>query len=359
MFDLFSQQDWQRIRAEYEGWWTREREKPILHLSFWGADPGMKRPEGLITTNLYNYDETEPPERIAEKMEYLMRCNRYEFQAYPHIWMYFGPIYSVEFLGCRPTIRPETVWFSPEKVVPPSQLHIAPDPASVFLPREKAIRKAVSERFGGGYVISGSASGAGFATDILAEFYGHEELSYILYDEPEEAKRLMAEAVHALGLIREEVGGLSADAIGYTGWGGLYAPEPWNSAQCDYCAMIGPELFDEFVLPDLVQCFRESSRYNYYHLDGPGEIIHMDKILAIPELKCMQWVAAPNGDPALDLQVYERIHKAGKNMWVTGDIEDAMRVADHNGTAKGIYWYGGYPLSEYDRVMKLAEELMQ
>jgi len=358
MLDIFKPEDWQRIREEYEEWWSGDRVKPILHLSFFDNDPGMKKPEGIITSNLYEYPDDEPAEQIAEKLEYIMRSQKYEFQGYPHIWMYFGPMYSVEFIGCRPTIGETTVWFSPEKKVPPSQLKIQKDPNSVFLPREIAIRKAIEKRFGGGYVISGGCGVQGSALDVVAEFYGHMDLTYMLYDEPEEVFRLMNEAIEASSKISEELHALTPNAVGYTSWGGLYAPVPWASAQCDYSAMIGPNIFDEFSLPDLKECYKRSPKYNYYHLDGPGEIIHMDKILAIPELRCMQWVAAPHGDVSLDLDVYERIHKAGKNMWVTGPIERAIQVAERNGTTQGIYWYGAYPMSEYDRVMKIADDLM-
>ena len=357
MLDIFSQNDWQRIRDEYEGWWTRKREKPVLHLFFYDVDPGMKRPEGLITENLYEYPEDEPAERIAEKYEYILRSRKYEFQAYPHMWIYFGPIYSVEFIGCRPHIAPTTVWFAPEKKVPPSELTIAPDPGSVFLPREIAIRKAVEERFGGGYVIS-SPLGGGYALDAVAEFYGHNDLTYMLYDEPDEVKRLMQEASDALDVVGNQLLPLTPNATGYTSWGGIYAPIPWICTQCDYSAMIGPHHFNEFALPDLTEAIARSPLYNYYHLDGPGEIVHMDTILSIPHLKCMQWVAAPHGDPKLDIEVYNRIHKAGVNQWVTGSLEKVRDVAWKNGTTQGIYWYGAYSIKDYDRVMKMADDLM-
>ena len=76
MLDILSRDDWTRIQNEYEDWWTRKREKPVIHLTFTGADPGMKRPEGLITGNHYDYDLKEPAERIAEKIEYMMRCSK-------------------------------------------------------------------------------------------------------------------------------------------------------------------------------------------------------------------------------------------------------------------------------------------
>ena len=62
MFSLFSAADWSRIRAEYEAWWNGTREQPMLHLTFTGADPGMPRPEGVITPFFYAYPADEPAE---------------------------------------------------------------------------------------------------------------------------------------------------------------------------------------------------------------------------------------------------------------------------------------------------------
>lgn len=359
MLDIFSRKDWERIKGEYEDWWKFRREKPVLHLTFTGADPGMKRPEGLITGNYFEYDDNETAEQIAEKAEYMMRCQRYEYQAYPHTFLYFGPLHCVEYIGCRPEVRPGTVWFAPEKVVPPEQLSIKKDPDSVHFPKDMAIRKAMEKRFGGGYVPSYGGGFPGSGVDIVAQFYGPEELIYMLYDEPDEVKRLVKESGDVLLDLMKEATAATPRAEGYTSWGGIYAPVPWANPQCDFCAMIGPQLFDEFVLPDIVEGIKSSPDYNYYHLDGPGEIIHMDKILAIPELKCMQWVPGPQSNLSMDLEVHERIHKAGKNTWVMGDIEKVLQIAEHNGTGKGIYWNGTYPMSEYDRVMKIAEELMK
>jgi hypothetical protein len=43
---------------------------------------------------------------------------------------------------------------------------------------------------------------------------------------------------------------------------------------------------------------------------------------------------------------------------LTGGIENIEKIAEQTGTAKGIYWYGSYHISEYDRVMKIAGRLI-
>ena len=65
--------------------------------------------------------------------------------------------------------------------------------------------------------------------------------------------------------------------------------------QCDFCYMIGPEQFKKFVLPELaVSCKKLTNPF--YHLDGPGQLPHLDYLLSIPELKGIQCVPG-DGSP--------------------------------------------------------------
>jgi hypothetical protein len=67
----------------------------------------------------------------------------------------------------------------------------------------------------------------------------------------------------------------------------MFAPIPWSGLQCDFSAMIGPEHFERFVKWDMELAVAESPRYNYYHLDGTGELAHLDSLLAIADRKCV------------------------------------------------------------------------
>ena len=56
--------------------------------------------------------------------------------------------------------------------------------------------------------------------------------------------------------------------------------KPYFISQCDFCCMIGPEQFDEFVFETLK---KEASliERSFYHLDGPGAVRHLDKIMNV------------------------------------------------------------------------------
>ena len=356
MFDIFTTKQWDHIQTLYENWWRGNDERPIFHLCFSEENPSMPKPHDLITEMLFLYGPDTPAEKVVEIIEYIWRSRRYEFGGFPHTYLNLGPVHCVEYIGCEATISPSTVWFKARREVPADQRVIARDAESVFLPWENRLRSAMEARFGGGYVLSTPTAG-GMALDIIAEFYGHEALSYLLYDDPESVLRLMREATDVLREIGKEQLKLTPNARAYTSWGGLYSPIPWITMQCDYCAMIGPEHFDRFVLPDIRENAALSPLYNYYHLDGEGEVIHLDKLLAIPELRCVQYMPSPGSTVDLELSVYERIQRSGKNVWIAGPIERVREVAERTGTARGLYWFGGFGMDSYDKVMRYADDL--
>ena len=83
--------------------------------------------------------------------------------------------------------------------------------------------------------------------------------------------------------------------------------------------MIGPDMFREFVLETLR---RDTERIEntIYHLDGIGQLAHLDMLLSLPKLKAIQWVPG-DGKPGPEAwpEVYEKVCAAGKNVMIIGD----------------------------------------
>ncbi len=355
MNPIFDKNDWERIKNTYCGWWERKLERPLFNLSFYGCEPDMKRPEGIITENLHAL-ASDPPELVAEKYDYIMRTRRYAVDGYPGYWFYFGPIFGVEFYGARAYVAPDTTWYKPDRFEPIEKLCPAIDSGSIFLPRLRELSRAFSERFGSSVAASAPPR---FSFDYLCLFLNSEDMAYALYDSPDEVKRCLREFMDVDIGLREELGEYIKEAPGFTTWGGIFAPEPWDGTQCDYSALISPAHFREFVLPVLERSINHSPKYNYYHLDGPGELCHLDMILGIENLKCMQWVPAPNdGDQRKWGWLFRRFSDAGKNIWYCGGLDNLDLLIEQTGTAKGIYMSGSYHISEYDAVMKRIEKYM-
>lgn len=89
--------------------------------------------------------------------------------------------------------------------------------------------------------------------------------------------------------LRELYEAQNAAEYGCTDWSTIYSRSPSYVLQCDFCYMIGTDMFEEFVLHTLQRdCLALTN--TLYHLDGEGELRHLDRLLSIPALKAVQWV---------------------------------------------------------------------
>lgn len=168
-----------------------------------------------------------------------------------------------------------------------------------------------------------SITDLGGITDIVASLRGTETLLYDLYDHPEEVKayseKILDEWFKAFD---KQVETVRAAGLPYTTWMGIPSEKPWYALQSDFCAMISPSQFEEFVLPDLIRQTRHMER-SIYHLDGPGELPHVDMLLDIPELTGIQWTSGDGNAHIADpvwFDLYRKIQDKKKNLVLLGAI---------------------------------------
>jgi 5-methyltetrahydrofolate--homocysteine methyltransferase len=104
--------------------------------------------------------------------------------------------------------------------------------------------------------------------------------------------------------------------------------------------MISPDDFARFVMPSLTRT-SEFLEHSIFHLDGPGQIAHLDHILSLPRLDGIQWVPGSGNAPVWDekwFPIYERIQSAGKCLVLhdTGTVENTMNICK-NFSPKGLW----------------------
>jgi hypothetical protein len=102
---------------------------------------------------------------------------------------------------------------------------------------------------------------------------------------------------------------------GSTNWTGIWHPQKnWYVTSCDFSCLISAEDFEGYVIPGL-QKELDLIPASMYHLDGPGALRHLDRLLELPNLNCVQWVPGSGAAPAREwIDVYKKIQKAGKNV---------------------------------------------
>ncbi len=96
--------------------------------------------------------------------------------------------------------------------------------------------------------------------------------------------------------------------------------------QSDVSYMISPKMFARFVLPDLESCCAALD-YAFYHLNGKGQIPHLEYLLALPRLRGVQWVPG-DGNPPVEhwLPLLKRIRDSGKLCQVTVSPHAALTI---------------------------------
>lgn len=356
----FSPERWGKVRENYGAWWTGELDRPLISLQVGGRTPEMESPGIDFKHFTSNYPDDLAPEKIVDGWQYSLEGRYYLGDAFPGVWPNFGPGVLAAFIGCELHKAEDTAWFHPREVKSLEELTFEFDPDAFWFRRICDIACTAVERFQG-LVQIGNADWGG-NLDILSSFRPSELLLMDLYDCPDEVKRLTWEAHEVwwqcYTAYAEKLGDLNP---GYTAWSEIFSEDPYYMLQCDFCYMISPDMFDEFVKPELAAMCKKLVN-PFYHLDGPGQLDKLDSLLEIPELKGVQWIPGA-GQPDVEHwpDVYRKIRDAGKLIQVfTGQSEKGFRLlddlADQLGSAEGILLIGGAQPDEIDEAREFLKK---
>jgi 5-methyltetrahydrofolate--homocysteine methyltransferase len=264
--------------------------------------------------------------RVGQHLE----ATRYHGDAYPRWFVNFGPGIVAGFVGAVVHSVPETVWFEPQRVLPPSEIHPVYQADNVWWQRVRDLTRCAVATWGKQVQVSHTDFGGNL--DVVASLRTTQALLTDLLDAPEEVERLVRE-VTALWLRYYD----ELDAIiypgcrGRTAWAPIWSPETTYMLQSDFAYMISPAMFARFVMPDLIACC-EHLEHGFYHLDGKGQIPHLDQLLSIPRLRGVQWIPG-DGAPPPDqwLWLLKRIRDGGKLCQVYVTAEGARTIVKNLG----------------------------
>ena len=324
MSGLLYREDADEVRARLTTWWaggdigrpvmqiTAPRDRPLE-----AVEPAPA-PAGWLT----NYS--------TASMEYRVHLTRAAGpgsvclgEALPLVSPDLGPCCLALFLGCRGIETEGTVWAQP-CIPSPAEAVFRADGENFYW---DFCRRLLDEqlRWGRGEcliqfpdLIEG--------LDTLASMRGAEPLLVDLIERPawvhDCLRRITEIYFHYYDFlydrIRDECGGSV-----FWAW----APGRMAKFQCDFSAMISPEMFGEFMAPVLSEMCRRVT-HCMYHWDGPGAIGHHGHLLAIPELDMLQWTPGGGAAPSWDRQWWPLFHKtfdAGKKVMIGCDGAQTLR----------------------------------
>ena len=302
--------DWDEVRENFSAWWRRELDTPLVQVCSTraGIAPGPWWDGWAFLKHRDN------PERVVRDFDAF--CGRTWFggEAFPNLFVNLGPGVLAAYLSgyLHFDAAAATAWFEqPRSWEAVEALTFETDnPWWRYTRRVTELGCAAGrDRF------LVSMTDIGGTADVLASLRGTEALLEDMLLEPGRVHAALDRIDAARGRVYDEVSATIAQTQhGTTAWMGLWCPERWYPLQCDFAAMIAPDMFREFVVPSIERQCRALD-HAIYHWDGPGQIPHLDALLEIPELDGIQWVPG-DGHPPCDapewFPLYERILNADK-----------------------------------------------
>jgi hypothetical protein len=280
----------------------------------------------------------KPLEQVLDYYHHRLTSTFLLGDAWPKWWPFFGAGVVAAFLGANLICTPEedTIWFEPSQPFESYDLKPLYDPENLWWQRVRALTQAAAERWPG--QASVGITDLGGNLDILASLRTSQALLMDLYDRPEQVESACQQITRFWLQFYAELQGLvQATGCGVTPWAPIWSPVGCYMLQSDFSAMISPRMFERFVMPDLITCCEELD-FAFYHLDGKGQLPHLDLLLSIEKLRDIQWIPGDGQPPEDWLPVLQRIRQAGKLCQLFVTASGAQKIIQNLG-GKGFAFY--------------------
>ncbi len=287
----FPESGWQTIQRDWSAWWAGEIERPLVVLECIEAKESST--PHYASTSLGNFGTKADIEDLLDMFVGRLEATHYLGDAYPRFWPNFGPGILAAFTRAELHAVEDTTWFSPGENVELAGLHIELDENNPWWRQVKTVTEKAAERWGD--QLSIGITDLGGNLDILAHLRGTQQLLFDVLDAPEEVDRLVKEINIVWLECYEQLYSLTRQSKGISCWGPCWSLGRGYLLQSDFAYMISPQMFERFVLPDLSACC-EHMEYAFYHMDGKGQLAHLDMLLSLDRLRGIQWVPG-DGQP--------------------------------------------------------------
>lgn len=334
---LYFKEDWEEKRNWLTGWWHREvRDHWALGVSAPRTTP-LKQAADAPRTDDWRKDWTDP-DTVLARAEARSAQTWFGGMAFPYVSAGLGPGALGVYLGCEPVFAADTVWYKPV-FNDPAKVDLQWNPDHPWWQWTLQTTRLFRQRCRGRKLVAIPDLVEGL--DVLAQLFDPQQLLIFLLDCPDEIHRLLDQVTDiyfkAFDALYDEVkDDTDGNAfIAFNAWG----PGRTLKTQCDFSAMISPEMFAEFVCPYMEkQCARVD--YSVYHLDGSCCRQHLQHLVGVPSLNAIQWTPGAANPPPSDRcwweSIWKPVYEAGKSAMCIGappnDVEPFVRHFGARGT---------------------------
>ena len=311
--------NFERTKKYAEAFWSKELiDRPYVCVT--SPKKGCRLPtEGVFASPATAFEACVSGNYrpILDTAEEIARNTFYGGEALPDFQVQLGPDQYAGFLGAKiaPVPGSDTTWANPI-VEDWDEFPVALDKSEdgYFRKAERFIQY-VAKNYADKFLIDMFDLHGNM--DALSALRGPQDLCYDLIDCPESvlATRQKVDDTYAEVYNMIFNAGKMAQR-GTIGWSPVYCAGRSAVIQCDYICMISPAQGKQFVLPAIE---REAAFLDrcIYHYDGKEALVHLDNILAIRDIDCIQWVPGAGNPRSIEwMDLLKKTQKAGKSLWI-------------------------------------------
>ena len=234
---------------------------------------------------------------------------------------------SACFYGCKPIFRDESVWADPLPVGEGELPVFKFDENSKYLQWMFDFYTYCKERYDGRFFLSSYVNIS--AADTLLVIRGVGELMMDIVERPEWVKASVNKIFQDLCFLYSRLDKIIGDDMGYSTIYGQYSNKPVAMGDCDVSYMISPKQFDEIFLDQLIEQL-SAKPHSFYHMDGTQT--HIDTLLAIEQLNCIQWEAGAGREEIMQwAPLIRKIQRAKKGAIIKCKPKEVASLLDEIG----------------------------
>lgn len=313
--------DWEKSRKRHEAWWSGDViDRALIQVFAPKKDP----PDDPMPTHSSLEEKWLDPDYRIRLFEWGLARTYYAGDAFPYLETHIGPGTLSLYLGAKPELMDNTVWYHRCVDDIPSAKPPVFDEENPYWQFSRTIAREAVKRLEGRALVAYPDLIENL--DTISSLFGNRELLLALVDHPEKVHEFQRAILplyiehhrRLYEIIKDDIGGSCFSAFHVYGKGRI------AKLQCDFSAMISAGMFEEFVAPYLAEQCRLLD-HTVYHWDGVCALQHEGPLLSIKELEVIQWTPGA-GQPGVGEQVwyplYHRVRRAGKALLLLGVSAD-------------------------------------
>lgn len=314
---MFCKDNFSETQKRFDAFWNKELVDRVP-ISVIAPKRGREVPPSNASYyNMYHAVKDGKYDAILDNFEARIENTYFGGEALPFFEIAIGPDQFAAFLGAELIARED---------MPTTWVHKTLDTLEDYEPaldlsedgyfkKVLAFYEKASKRCDGKYFLQMLDLHSNM--DTLSALRSPQELCFDLYDCPEEVERVLAGVRKLYRPVYDavfEAGNM--EKYGSIGWAPTYCRGKFAVVQCDFSCMMSPDFARKYVIDAVSE---EASYLDrcVYHYDGKEALGHLDDILAIPEIDCIQWVPGDGNPRSIEwMPLLEKIQKAGKSLWI-------------------------------------------